>query len=296
MQKFGITEDDHYPKWQPIFYSLVFGGHICDCGQPIKFRNMRDGFGPHCSSLCAGADPKVLQRRRRTSQQKYGVSHYVNAASVREKRRKTFIQRHGVEWSGQSKKLLNKMKKTMMSKYGVDHPTAMSDFQAKVKATHMERYGVEHITHTDKFHDAHSKSGFTSKTIYIQGKKFNVRGYEPQALKWLVKEKGYKPSSLIVTASGGLPFFKYMDGNKERMYRPDIFIKKSNVIIEVKSTYTLGLNRTGYETFRRVKIKAKAVERDGYDFRLLLVHTNGSVQHLKNFTKLTRKQVLSMLA
>ena len=54
----------------------------------------------------------------------------------------------------------------------------------------------------------------------------------------------------------------YIFDNKKRRYLPDIFIPKENILIEVKSEWTLQIHP------EKNKLKFQAVEDTGFNFRL----------------------------
>ena len=59
-----------------------------------------------------------------------------------------------------------------------------------------------------------------------------------------------------------MPTILYQLDNTERRYYPDIFIPKDNIIIEVKSEYTLN------KEWDKNQAKFEATKSLGFDFRL----------------------------
>lgn len=102
------------------------------------------------------------------------------------------------------------------------------------------------------------------------GKAFKVRGsYEPLAIRILVRE-GIKVSAL--KPAQDIKPVEYHFLGKDRLYLPDIQYR--DTIVEVKSDYTAGL-KTESNGFAMLKAKAKAVERSGLTFRLMLFKSTG---------------------
>jgi hypothetical protein len=114
------------------------------------------------------------------------------------------------------------------------------------------------------------KSNFTRKQyIFPKTKRIvYVLGYENLALNYLLKYKEKILNKYIEEneiSVYNIPNFKYFDDdNKEHMYYPDIFIKETNLIIEVKSDYTFNKEpRINY-------IKFKTVSKNGYNLKLMI--------------------------
>lgn len=107
------------------------------------------------------------------------------------------------------------------------------------------------------------------KKVTLQGKEFNVVGYEAFALEYLIKEKGIRAKD-ISEKTIAIPY--KLDG-KNRKYIPDLFIKSTNTFIEVKSQYTLGLNGLmhGRDALKELRAKVRATKDAGYNITTLLV-------------------------
>jgi hypothetical protein len=111
----------------------------------------------------------------------------------------------------------------------------------------------------------HSHSGCPAcakgrKKVKLGTRKLHLRGYEPQGIKWLLKQ-GLTAED-IVTDNEGVPKIDYFIEGRFRTYTPDLFLWKYNVVVEIKSLSTLGCMTTGYESkesiFKTNVAKAKA--------------------------------------
>ena len=134
----------------------------------------------------------------------------------------------------------NKSEKTCMEKYGVRNVSFVSEIQEKI------------LKNSKK----HKKYKFPNGRIeYIQG-------YENFAIDFLLESKVQEDDIVCV---GEIPTFWYKDENKEKMYFPDIMIRSSKTIIEVKSewTYLKDIDKN-YKKFSAV------LENGLYNFRLLI--------------------------
>ncbi len=258
---------------------------------PIKDR--------HCSSLCAGADPAVEQRRQKTVQAIYGVSHVQKVNSVRAKFKATMLESHGVTYTGESSVLREKMKKTTRDRFGVDHATQAKEIQKKIRKTYRTRYGVDHPSKCRVVFER-MQSAFHIKQFTLNGKQFSVRGSEPEAIRYLVK-KGVSVKDIITTAKEGLPSVPYVHKGKKHVYHPDMLVthKGKTAFIEVKSTYTAGIEKgQSGTTWARNRAKFKAVVSRGLEIYLLMVSKNKRsmklIAHPETYTRPKLRKVLRL--
>lgn len=112
------------------------------------------------------------------------------------------------------------------------------------------------------------KSYSTKDYIFPSGKVIQIQGYEHFALDLLLKE--YHEADISI-GRDIMPEFWYYNQNKYRRYFLDIYIKKENLIIEVKSTWTYKINRN------KIILKAKTVKYNGYKFMLLVFDKDGTI-------------------
>ena len=118
-----------------------------------------------------------------------------------------------------------------------------------------------------KFEDV--KASFESKEyVFPSGKIEYIQGYENFALDMLVKI--YDESDIIVDRKE-VPEVWYWFMDTYRRYFCDIYVKATNTIYEIKSTYTLTLNG------REITEKRKACEYLGYGFKLYVFNKDGSI-------------------
>ena len=101
-----------------------------------------------------------------------------------------------------------------------------------------------------------------------------VQGFEPQALDYL--KQHFPEEDILVEFEGNVPTFRYKYSGKFREYIPDIFIRNANIVVEVKSTHTLGLFHNKKRGWSMTCAKAKACHERGFKFVLLLMEANGN--------------------
>jgi hypothetical protein len=136
--------------------------------------------------------------------------------------------------------------------------------------------------------DKNKRKTFTFK---LKGKKFIIQGYEHLALEELSKK--YEISAINAGLGQAIPQISYKFKGKSKTYYPDIFIPHKNLIIEVKSDYTLGLYHNSPSEFNKVKKKAKACIKQGFKFKLYCYNSKKEKIKLPiNWIELTRRQVL----
>lgn len=168
--------------------------------------------------------------------------------------------------------------------------TCLGTWKACPKDVYHKASGCPYCNNKVKWRRA-VKARFAIKTLTIQGVEFHVQGYEPQAIAWLLEYRKVQVSDIKVDSSGEVPVIPYKMGRRKRNFYPDIFIKKLNRIVEVKSPYTLGL-LTGKQ-WRQNQEKAKAVLAAGYKFSLFLLSDKGTRYWLPpDWYSKSRKQVL----
>ena len=221
-----------------------------------------------------------------------------NSASVRKKAKQTNIQRFGVPYPAMSEVVKKKAARTQMLRYG-GHHTRCEDVKAKTRATNVERYGyssatanpvvqekmrtrsrekwgVDYPSQHPEIARRIRKGNYQKKTFRYRGRVYrNVMGAEPVAIRWLV-DAGYR---VIVNHD---VTYEYRDGKHKRVYIPDIIATRGGIeyVVEVKSTYTLGVDHYGRlnnkKRFRNARDKARAVT-DAGDFYVLLLVRNKQV-------------------
>lgn len=135
---------------------------------------------------------------------------------------------------------------------------------------------------------------YSLKYFNLNGKKVAVQGYEPQALKWLRDYTNLEASQVVAGNSTKIPIIDYYDTNldKWRLYFPDFYIPSSEIIVEVKSLYTLLKNKEG---FQNVKDKKIATEDEGYRFRLMVMKDAERLKISSNWYELGYNKITKMV-
>lgn len=96
------------------------------------------------------------------------------------------------------------------------------------------------------------------------GKTVKIQGYENFALDLLLKKYNEDDIFISFEMFKIIPYISYNFKNKSHRYYPDIFIKSTNTIIEVKSNWT-------FELHKDMNIaKKQACISEGYNFEFLI--------------------------
>lgn len=303
--------------YQIIWHVLKkdYTNHICQiCGSNLLF-NEKFFYPEYCSRSCTAAgsrekftDEKMLEivnKRRKTNLRKYGELSASKNSEVKKKRIETNLKKYGKESPMQCKEIqerqFKKMQKTnlrkygvkstlsldstkekyistMNVKYGVDSPWKNKKIKEKMENTTLERYGDKSYAKTsnwmERFRNHEWGNRYYDYTL-PSGKIIRIQGYEKYAIDHLL-ENGYEEKD-IKTVSKEKPSFKYNYLDKERIYKPDIYLKSENLIIEVKSLFTYDL-----ENLMNLE-KEKSCIMQGFKFQFWIFDRKGNLNIISHF-------------
>lgn len=195
-----------------------------------------------------------------TSLEKYGTEIPSQSQQVKDKAKNTCVEKYGVEYVPQVLEFQEKAKNTFVKKYGIEKPLQNLEFQEKARNTCVEKYGVENPMQNPIIAERNIKNSYKSKNYnFPSGNIVKVQGYEPHALDIILKMD--IPEEDILTSRSKVPNINYVFDNKKHIYYPDIYLPKSNLIIEVKSDFTYQVN------LEENLLKAYATINSGFDFQ-----------------------------
>jgi len=226
--------------------------HLCEygCGNIGIIKN-KSNKGWRCSKS-PNRCPGVKTKKKQSLLDTYGVTNVSQIPEVLAKKKETWFKNYGVD--NPSKAQINKdkikeiwpeigrkRKQTMLNKFGVESYSSTLEFIERRKSTWIGKYGVDNPTkNSEILHRvivSNSKSEYLTKSLVLpSGKIIRYQGYEDKVILELLKS-GIKENE-IVTGPGNVPQIPYVFDNKTHIYYPDIYIKRFNQIIEVKSKYT----------------------------------------------------------
>lgn len=173
---------------------------------------------------------------------RYGISNYTKTDEFKEKFKRTIMERYGVEHYTKTDEYKEKRKQTCLLKYGVDHQMKVKSIKQKISNTMMTRYGCKWYTSSDEFMEKYRAGGKHKWKDYTtpSGKTIRVQGYEPRALDILFETfNEFDVFAQGKEISKQIGPIMYEHEGKQKRYYPDIYVKSKNLIIEVKSTWTI---------------------------------------------------------
>jgi hypothetical protein len=92
---------------------------------------------------------EILDKRKKTNLERYGVENTFQSEEKKEKSRKTNIKRYGVENPMQSEEIKERLRQSNLEILGVEYSWQSEDVKEKAKQTNLERYGTEWATQSD---------------------------------------------------------------------------------------------------------------------------------------------------
>lgn len=121
---------------------------VCYCGKRCKFVNFKSGYLTYCSIKCMSNSSTIIDKRKRTSKERYGVDNPMQSSFIKNKMYETNMQRYGTGCSLHNEEISKRVNKVFEEKYG-GHPLKSKSVREKQKATCLELYGVEHVSQSD---------------------------------------------------------------------------------------------------------------------------------------------------
>ena len=117
------------------------------CNKEIKFRNRFDKpYGEFCSLDCINSNKEeMVERQKKTFNEKYGVNFYTEHKEFIVKQRKTKLEKYGDE----NYNNLEKSKKTKLEKYGNEDYNNID----KYKITSVNKYGVDNYSKSNSYNN-----------------------------------------------------------------------------------------------------------------------------------------------
>jgi hypothetical protein len=243
------------------FYHVFFNKtelELCEfCGKPRKYsstnkfseiyeHNKHNNYCRTCNSYeCSNS--AAGKYGKDGIYKKYGIRNQWDIPGYREGIEKTNTERHGAKYYTSTRQF----KEKCTEKYNLDwegkHPTSHQSTKDKKYKTNIGKYGFKCALQNPIIYDKHLKSCYSTKEYTMpSGKIIKVQGYEPWAIDKIL-ENNYEVENNIITDKQEiikiLGDFQYNNANNTiSYYFPDIYLKSTNKIIEVKSEYTYSIN------------------------------------------------------
>ena len=243
------------------FYHVFFNKmelELCEfCGKPRKYsstntfseiyeHNKHNNYcrtcnSHECSNSAAGKYGKDGIYK------KYGIKNQWEIPGYREGIEKTNMEKYGSKYYTST----NQFKEKCTEKYNLDwdgkHPTSHQSTKDKKYKTNTEKYGFKCALQNPMIYDKHLKSCYSTKEYTMpSGKIISVQGYEPWAIDKILENNDESENNIITDKQEIIKIlgdFQYNNiNNTISYYFPDIYLKSTGKIIEVKSEYTYSIN------------------------------------------------------
>ena len=91
--------------------------HLCECGKPRTWRNLKKGYNKTCSSKeCKGE--KNVESLKKHYMEKYGVDHLFKTDEFKQRFKETSMEKYGVDNPGKNKEIIERIKQTNIDRFG----------------------------------------------------------------------------------------------------------------------------------------------------------------------------------
>jgi hypothetical protein len=200
----------------------------------------------------------VVDKRKHTNLKKFGVESYMKTEEFIKKSKETSLERYGFLSPNQSDIIKKRKVKSMIEKYGYISNSCTEESKEKLRRTNLERYGVEYPMQVLEFIEKQQRN--SKKVVKYDDNLYYQGSYEKHFLDYISDLK------LINEIKRG-PSVKYTLNNVDKIYYPDFYFEKYNLIVEIKSLYY-------YDKFfeKNIAKKQKCID-DGFNF-LFIINKN----------------------
>lgn len=129
------------------YYHNLINRPVCrQCGRPVKFINLMNGYREYCSARCAGSSEAIKQKKIETCRRNFGTDFPMQSKAVRSKSEQTCQTKYGVNNAAKTEQVKLKIKTVCQERYGVNAPMQSEAIKEKSRQTCIEKYGVEYNT------------------------------------------------------------------------------------------------------------------------------------------------------
>ena len=195
------------------------------------------------------ADPKV------TCCKKCKIIHNTNMLIISN-------LKHYNSRGSQTPLVAEKRKQTNLARYGTENVRSSDIIKKRIKNKIEEKYGTYNVMHNSNIAEkAFLASRKWKEYILPSGKIIKVQGYENKCLDEILK---FYNETDILHSRTEMPYIAYIFNGSIHRYYPDFYIPKDNLIIEVKSEYTLMNDK------KKNRAKFEATISQGYKFKLMI--------------------------
>lgn len=182
----------------------------------------------------------------------------------------------GLKYSVTHRTILNILRKNNIKIRSNTESQNNSYTKQKVIESNIKKFGVTNPMQHSEIFEKSNLNRYKYKTCTINEITFDrLQGYEEQGIKYILQNySDIKINDIKAGRCHDLPKIKYFYKSR-RIYFPDIFIPKINLLVEIKCEYTFNNNK------EINLIKQKASFDAGYK-HLIIVFSNNGKKHLYN--------------
>lgn len=233
-----------------------------DAVESIDIPGMSEGYSMFADYKVAGKGIKKLAKQ--TLQEKYGVDNPMDLPGMAEQRKKHFIEKYGVENPSSNEQVKQKRINTMMERHGIPHN--LVNWQEKF----FNKFGVHNPAHVPEIAETLCYNRFKKRKEYTlsTGEVIHLQGYEPFGFDYL---KTLYQENQIQYRKNDMPELWYNWQEKTRRYYCDFFVADDNLVVEIKSPFTLSRD------LDIVRQKILSAQTKGYKVLLLVFDRYGQV-------------------
>jgi hypothetical protein len=233
-----------------------------DAVESIDIPGMSEGYSMFADYKVAGKGIKKLAKQ--TLQEKYGVDNPMDLPGMAEQRKKHFIEKYGVENPSSDEQVKQKRINTMMERHGIPHN--LVNWQEKF----FNKFGVHNPAHVPEIAETLCYNRFKKRKEYTlsTGEVIHLQGYEPFGFDYL---KTLYQENQIQYRKKDMPELWYNWQEKTRRYYCDFFVADDNLVVEIKSPFTLSRD------LDIVRQKILSAQTKGYKVLLLVFDRYGQV-------------------
>jgi hypothetical protein len=243
-----LSIKDYYDK-----YFKTINEDICQiCKKNNEFVGLVYGY----KNGCCKEHMNILgyEKRKKQLKEKYGVENQFQLEKIKEKIKKTWNEKYGVDNPNKNKKIREKIKNTCIFKYGVDHNFKNEKIKEKRKQTWINNLGVD-----NPFKNKNGQKKIMNTNILKYDVKNPMQNLSlfTKAFRTRIKIKQYNDTNLYYQGSyekhfldkyyktfdiENGPSIEYEYNGQKKIYHSDFYIPLKNLIVEIKSSYTLILD------------------------------------------------------
>lgn len=122
-------------SWKEKFYLYINkmdSVPLCYCGNKLKF--IKGKYRKYCSKKCMANDPIIINKKKQTCLEKWGVDVPTKSDYIKDKIKKETYTKWNVDNISKLEFVKNKVKETNNKKYGVDYVSQLESIKKKLSS------------------------------------------------------------------------------------------------------------------------------------------------------------------